>query len=123
MPVFWPLPRSPTDQRWAETYFADLLKTHSRSTIKRDRNGLQRYFEHVLEIDWNWVLIVKPPIVKSLPDILSPDEINRVFTIEFPSQKVMDEFFADPEYLVAQEKHFANSVASITVIAMYQKHT
>jgi len=30
-----------------KTYFADLLKTHSWSTIKRNRNGLQRYFEHV----------------------------------------------------------------------------
>lgn len=54
------------------------LQTHSWFTIKRDRYGLQRYFEYVLEIDWDWVLIVKPPIVKSLPDILSPDEINRV---------------------------------------------
>lgn len=50
------------------------------------------------------------------------DEINRVFTIEFPSQKVMGEFFSDPEYLVVQEKHFAKSVASITVIAMYEKN-
>ena len=62
-----------------QTYFADLLKTHSWSTIKRDRNGLQRYFEHILEIDWDWVLITKPPKIKSLPDILTPDEINRVF--------------------------------------------
>lgn len=60
-----------------KTYFADLLKTHSWSTIKRDRNGLQRYWTHVLELEWDWVLIVKPPSVKTLPDILSPDEINR----------------------------------------------
>lgn len=63
-----------------KTYFADLLKTHSWSTIKRDRNGLQRFWTHVLELEWDWVLIVKPPYVKTLPDILSPDEINRVLS-------------------------------------------
>ena len=61
-----------------KTYFADLLKTHSWSTIKRDRNGLQRFWTHVLELEWDWVLIVKPPHVKTLPDILSHDEINQV---------------------------------------------
>jgi len=59
-------------------YFADLLKTHSWSTIKRDRNGLMRFWELILEVEWDWVPIVKPPAVKPLPDILSPDEITRV---------------------------------------------
>ena len=59
-------------------YFSDLLKTHSWSTIKRDRNGLQRYFELILEYQWDWVTIIKPPCVKTLPDILSPNEINRL---------------------------------------------
>ena len=59
-------------------YFADLLKTHSWSTIKLDRNALQHYWTHILNKDWDWVLIVKPPKVKSLPDILTPDEINLV---------------------------------------------
>ena len=59
-------------------YFADLLKTHSWSTIKRDRNGLQRYFELILQREWDWVAIIKPPCVKTLPDILSPKEINRL---------------------------------------------
>jgi integrase len=59
-----------------KTYFFDLLKTHSWSTIKRDRNGLQRYWSHVLELEWDWVLITKPPKIKTLPDILSAKEIN-----------------------------------------------
>ena len=59
-------------------YFADLLKTHSWSTIKLDRNALQHYWEWILELEWDWVLIVKPPQVKSLPDILSATEINAV---------------------------------------------
>ena len=61
-----------------KTYFSDLLKTHSWSTIKRDRNGLQRYWSHVLELEWDWVLITKPPKIKTLPDILSANEISRL---------------------------------------------
>jgi uncharacterized protein (DUF1330 family) len=50
------------------------------------------------------------------------DDINRVFTIEFPSQKVMDAFFSDPEYLKVQKRYFANSVTSKTIISMHEKH-
>lgn len=51
------------------------------------------------------------------------DEINRVFTIEFPSKQVMDGFFSNPEYLEVQKRHFVNSVKSKTPIAMYEKDT
>ncbi len=50
------------------------------------------------------------------------EEINRVFTIEFPSKKVMDDFFSDAEYLAVQKKHFNNSVSSKTIISMHEKH-
>ena len=59
-------------------YFADLLKTHSWSTIKLDRNGLQLYWKHVLNLKWNWVDIVKPPKTKNLPDILTQNEIAQI---------------------------------------------
>ena len=51
------------------------------------------------------------------------ESINRVFTIEFPSKEVMEEFFADPGYLRIREKHFNSSVRSSTVISMHEKHT
>ena len=71
-------------------YFADLLKTHSWSTIRRDRNGLQRFFELILEHEWDWVAITNPPSVKTLPDILSPQEINRVLErIQKPQYAVL----------------------------------
>lgn len=71
-------------------YFADLLKTHSWSTIKLDRNALQHYWLRVLNLEWDWVLIVKPPKVKSLPDILSAAEINRVLAcIQKPQYAVL----------------------------------
>jgi uncharacterized protein (DUF1330 family) len=49
------------------------------------------------------------------------EEINRVFTIDFPSRNVMDEFFSNPEYLEVQKKHFARSVTSKTIISMHEK--
>ncbi|HIF9166960.1 TPA: phage integrase N-terminal SAM-like domain-containing protein, partial [Photobacterium damselae] len=57
-------------------YFTQLIKTHSWSTVKIDRNGLQFFFKHVLQRDWEWLNIVKPPHVKTLPDILTPSEVS-----------------------------------------------
>lgn len=59
-------------------YFAGLVESHSWSTVKIDRNGLQFFWKHVLGRQWNWVDIVKPPEVHSLPDILTPDEVFAV---------------------------------------------
>lgn len=59
-------------------YFADLLDTHSWSTIKLDLNGLKQYWRHVLNHDWDWVLIVKPPQSRTLPDILTQNEIAQI---------------------------------------------
>jgi len=51
------------------------------------------------------------------------DNINRVFTIEFPSKEVMDAFFSNPDYVAVQNRHFKNSVKSKTVISMYEPST
>ena len=56
-------------------YFSALIQSHSWSTVKLDRCGLQFFYRHVLQREWVWVDIVKPPVVKTLPDILSPDEV------------------------------------------------
>jgi len=48
-----------TDQ--LASYFADLVDSHSWSTVKVDRNGLQFFYKHVLKRDWSWVEIIKPP--------------------------------------------------------------
>jgi len=61
-----------------ENYFGDLVKTHSWSTVKIDRLGLMFFWKHVLERDWHWLDIVKPPKVKSIPDILTPTEVERL---------------------------------------------
>jgi site-specific recombinase XerD len=61
-----------------EGYFDALVKSHSWSTVKVDRNGLQFFFKHVLKRDWKWVDIVKPPEVKTLPDVLTLKEVERL---------------------------------------------
>ena len=57
-------------------YFAQLIQTHSWSTIKLDRNGLKFFYKHTLDRQWEWLNIVKPPQVKRIPDILTPQQIG-----------------------------------------------
>ncbi len=59
-----------------EDYFSQFLETHSWSTVKVERNGLQFFWRHALKIDWQWINIIKPPTVKTIPDILSPAEVE-----------------------------------------------
>jgi RHH-type proline utilization regulon transcriptional repressor/proline dehydrogenase/delta 1-pyrroline-5-carboxylate dehydrogenase len=46
-----------------ETYFAELVESHSWSTVKVDCNGLQLFWKRVLKRDWQWVQIIKAPRV------------------------------------------------------------
>ncbi len=62
-------------------YFAQLIESHSWSTVKLDRNGLQFFYRHVLNQKWEWLNIVKPPQVLRLPDILTPTEIAIVISL------------------------------------------
>ncbi len=61
-----------------EIYFSKLVDTHSWSTVKIDRLGLQFYWRYVLKLDWQWVNIIKPPKIHTIPDILTPAEIEQL---------------------------------------------
>ncbi len=61
-----------------EIYFSELVDSHSWSTVKVDRNGLQFFWKHVLKRDWQWVNIVKAPKVRSLPDIVTVAEVEKL---------------------------------------------
>ena len=61
-----------------EAHFSALVDSHSWSTVKVDRNGLQFFWRHVLKKDWDWVAIVRAPKIRSLPDILTRDEIRQL---------------------------------------------
>ena len=62
-----------------EVYFGELVESHSWSTVKVDRNGLQFFWRHVLKLDWQWVNIIKPPKVLTIPDILTVAEVEKLF--------------------------------------------
>ena len=61
-----------------EIYFSELVESHSWSTVKVDRNGLQFFWKHVLKQDWQWINIIKAPKIKSLPDILTVGEVEQL---------------------------------------------
>ncbi len=61
-----------------EGYFAELVESHSWSTVKIDRNGLQFFWKYVLKADWQWVEIIKVPRVQTLPDILTVNEVEQL---------------------------------------------
>jgi integrase/recombinase XerD len=62
-------------------YFTQLIASHSWSTVKLDRNGLQFFYRYVLDKQWQWLNIVKPPQVNRLPDILTPTEVAVVISL------------------------------------------
>ena len=59
-------------------YFAALVDSHSWSTVKLDRCGLQFFYYHTLGKQWEWVDIFRPPKVQSLPDVLTIEETWRL---------------------------------------------
>jgi len=70
-------------------YFSSLVASHSWSTVIVDLNGIKFFWRHVLEKDWEWVDIVKPPKFKTLPDVLSIDETIRLInTFQLMKYKV-----------------------------------
>lgn len=61
-----------------EDYFVELVKKYSWSTVRCDRLGLMFFWKHVLKRDWQWFTIIKPPKVKTIPDVLSTSEIEQL---------------------------------------------
>lgn len=81
------------DQRLTQedfrAYFLSLLKTHSWSTVKCDRNAIMHYWNWVLEAEWPWVDMVRAPKTRRLPDILTQAEIERILNhVEKPHYRV-----------------------------------
>ncbi len=52
----------------------------------------------------------------------TPEPINRLFVIGFPSRDSADRFFADPAYVAVRSEFFEPAVRSITPIAEYERH-
>ena len=61
-----------------QEYFANLIESHSWSTVKIDRSALKHFWKFVLKKEWHWIDIVKPPNIKTIPDILTQTEVERL---------------------------------------------
>lgn len=61
-------------------YFSDLIESHSWSAVKLDLYGFKFYTLHVLGKPWTMPHFIKPPKVQRLPDIVTVDEAQRLFS-------------------------------------------
>jgi len=59
-------------------YFLSLAETKLWSAVKIARNAIQFFYRHVLNKPWGWILIVKPPVVVPLQDVLSLSEVAAI---------------------------------------------
>lgn len=89
-----------------------------------DDDEYQKYREHMIPIlhsfggsfgfDFKVSEVLKSKTVTA---------INRVFTLDFPSKAIMEQFFTDPAYLAVKDEYFQKSVKSVTIISMHEKDT
>lgn len=61
-------------------YFSDRIGTHSWSAVKLDLYGLKFFTQHVLKKPWAMPDLIKPPKTQRLPDIVTVDEAQRLFS-------------------------------------------
>jgi integrase len=60
-------------------YFHDLLERLSWSAVKLDLYGLKFFYTQVLTKPWVDIPLIKPPKTKRIPDIVTIDEVQRLF--------------------------------------------
>ncbi|NRB40327.1 MAG: site-specific integrase [Pseudomonadales bacterium] len=72
--------RCPDDlsKKELKQYFSHLVEHRSWSAVKSARNAIQFAYKHLLNKPWEWVDIVKPPKVSSIPDVLSIHETQNI---------------------------------------------
>lgn len=78
--LYFPQHPDELTQNDLKQYFADLLDSHSWSSVKVDRWAFKIFWEHVLEKEWQWPKIAKPPKTKRLPDILTIEEVDKLMS-------------------------------------------
>ncbi len=74
-------------------YFAQLIKPIHGAPSELIVMDYSFSLKHVLQRDWEWLNIVKPPQVKTLPDILTPVEVSHL--INSTKQVRYQVFFSD----------------------------
>jgi integrase len=61
-------------------YFSDLIASHSWSAVKLDLYGFKFSTQHVLGKPWTMPNFIKPPKVQRLPDIVTVEEAQALFS-------------------------------------------
>jgi integrase/recombinase XerD len=61
-------------------YFLSVVQTKSWSAVKIARNAIPFFYRHVLDKPWDWIPIVKPPVVQPLQDVLSLPEVVAIIS-------------------------------------------
>ena len=61
-------------------YFNDLLQSHSWSAVKLDLYGLKFFYTNVLKRTWEDIPLIKPPKGTRIPDILTIEQANQLFS-------------------------------------------
>ena len=61
-----------------KTYFAWMVENYSWSSVKVDLWGLSFFYRHVLGHKMEWIEIVNPPKARSLPDVPTREEVQRL---------------------------------------------
>lgn len=59
-------------------HFAALIDSHSWSTVRSDRAGLQFFFKHVVKKSLEWDEIVKAKRIKTLPDVITYAQVAKL---------------------------------------------
>ena len=59
-------------------YFAWMVENYSWSSVKVDLWGLSFFYRHVLGRKMEWIEIINPPKARSLPDVPSRAEVQRL---------------------------------------------
>ena len=84
----------------------------------------QKYREHMIPIlSFYGGAFVYDFVVSDVLKSSAENSINRVFLIEFPSKKIMEEFFMDPNYLEAKREYLDPSIDGKMIISMHEKNT
>jgi len=61
-----------------KAYFSGLVDSHSWRTVKIDLCGIKFYFEQVLGREFPYLDLIKPPVGRSLPDILTAQDLAQL---------------------------------------------
>ncbi|MBT3837780.1 MAG: site-specific integrase [Thiotrichales bacterium] len=61
-------------------YFTDLLDRLSWSAVKLDLYGLKFFYTYILKKQWSNVDLIKPPKAVRIPDIVTTDEVQLLFS-------------------------------------------